>query len=188
MRRALPRCVLILVLALGAGDFRTLAAHPAAAAASAWVNVTGTLANMASECGNLTMVSAVPGSDNIIAGIARNGLWVNGNGSTWAQLAGSSIITNRPSSITYDPAHPGVFWESGIYGTGGGVFKTTDNGNTFQQLGSISHNDYVSVDFGDPSRQTLLAGGHEQSQTVHRSTNGGQSWTNVGLNLPANTK
>jgi photosystem II stability/assembly factor-like uncharacterized protein len=46
----------------------------------------------------------------------------------------------------------------------------------------------VSVDFTDPNRQTLLAGGHEQSQTIYRSTNGGQSWTNVGVNLPANTK
>jgi photosystem II stability/assembly factor-like uncharacterized protein len=136
------------------------------------------------------MVSAVPGSNNVIAGVARSGLWVNSSGSTWSLLGtgGSVPIPNRPSWIAYDPAHPGVFWESGIYGTGGGVFKTIDNGNTFQQLGSISHNDYVSVDFSDPNRQTLLAGGHEQARTVYRSTNGGQVWTNVGMTLPENTK
>src|SRR5258706_3560300 len=173
MRRALPRCVLILVLALGAGDFRTLAAHPAAAAASAWVNVTGTLANMASECGNLTMVSAVPGSDNIIAGIARNGLWVNGNGSTWAQLAGSSIITNRPSSITYDPAHPGVFWESGIYGTGGGASKPPNTATPSKNFVRKSITAKVAVVLGNRSPKRCWEAGHGQSQTVHRPPNAG---------------
>ena len=187
MSRGVLLC--ILVIALGARDFVPLPVHAAALPAATWINVTGNLANMASECGNLTTISAVPGSDTVIAGIALRGLWANISGSTWSQLgtgAGSATITNRPMWIAYDPAHPGTFWESGIY-NGGGVFKTTDNGNTFQQLGSISHNDYVSVDFGDPNRQTLLAGGHEQSQRVERSTDGGQTWTDVGDNLPANT-
>ena len=136
------------------------------------------------------MVSAVPGSDTVIAGVALRGLWANVSGSTWSHLgtgAGSATITNRPLWIAYDPTHPGTFWESGIY-NGGGVFRTTDHGNTFQQLGAISHNDYVSIDFTDPNRQTLLAGGHEQSQRIERTTNGGQTWTDVGDNLPANTR
>lgn len=159
------------------------------ASAATWVNVTGNLANMASECGNLTMLSPVPVSNTIIAGVALEGLWANNSGSTWSHLgagSGSDTITNRPSWIVYDPANPVLFWESGIY-SGGGVYRTTDNGNTFHQLGSISHVDYVSVDFGDPNRQTLLAGGHEQSQSVYRSTDGGQIWTDVGANLPAGT-
>ena len=45
----------------------------------------------------------------------------------------------------------------------------------------------VSVDFTDLNRQTLLAGGHEQKQTVYRSQDGGNTWTNVGVNLPAGT-
>jgi photosystem II stability/assembly factor-like uncharacterized protein len=161
---------------------------------SSWVNATGNLANMPSECGNLTLVSAIPNSDAVVAGVAQKGLWANTSGTTWSHLgdgAGSATITNRPSWIAYDPAHPGTFWESGIY-NGGAVYKTSNNGNTFQLLGSSSipdypYSDYVSVDFTDPNRQTLLAGGHERRQTVWRSTNGGQSWTNVGLNLPGDT-
>jgi photosystem II stability/assembly factor-like uncharacterized protein len=160
------------------------------AAAQTWVNVTGNLANMSSECGNLQHMAAAPDSGRIIAGVAQRGLWVNTSGSTWTQLgtgSGSDTITNRPTWMAFDPAHPGTFWESGIY-NGGGVYKTTDNGTTFRRLGSVAHNDYVSVDFADPNRQLLLAGGHEQSQTVYRSTDGGQTWTNIGMNLPAGTK
>ena len=194
MSRKLLRWWPILVITLGAQGVLPLAAPPAAPApslqaAGTWVNGTGNLANMASECGNLTILSQVPGSDTIIAGVAQRGLWANSSGSIWSPLGtgtGSATIDNRPSWITYDPDRSGVFWESGIYGNGG-VYQTTNNGNTFRQLGSISHNDYVSVDFGDPNRRTLLAGGHEQSNTVWRSTDGGQTWTNIGVNLPANT-
>lgn len=174
--------IVILAMAL-------IARPPLQVGAATWVNVTGNLANLQSECGNLTMLSAVPGVDSIVAGIAQKGLWINSGGSTWTHLgggAGSDTITNRPSWIVYDPVSASTFWESGIYNSGG-VYRTTDGGSTFKRLGSISHNDYVSVDLTDPARQTLLAGGHEQVQTVHKSTNGGQTWTNVGANIPPNT-
>ncbi len=153
-----------------------------------WTNATGNLANAQSECGNLTIISGVPNSSNVIAGVAARGLWQS-SGGNWSQLgtgSGSATIVNRPSRIVYDPNNTQTFWESGIY-NGGGIYKTTDGGQTFQRLGDISHNDFVSVDFTDPNRQTLLAGGHEQSHTVWKSTNGGQTWTNIGANLPNDT-
>lgn len=155
---------------------------------SHWVNATSNLAGMASECGNLTLVSAKPKSNIVIAGVARHGLYATTDGGhNWSALgsgAGSAAIINRPSSVVYDPAHPEVFWESGIY-NGGGVYQTSDNGTTFKQLGNITHIDLVSVDFTDAQRKTLLAGGHEQKQTLYRSSDGGGTWTNVGVNLPA---
>lgn len=177
----------ILAVAIAAA-FHTAA--PLGAAPPTWVNITGNLANMPSECGNLTMLSPSPASAAVLAGVALKGLWSNSSGTTWTQLgtgSGSDAIINRPSWIVYDPLDPNVFWESGIY-SGGGIYRTTDGGNTFRRLGSISHNDYVSVDFTDPNRQTLLAGGHEAPQTVYKSTNGGQTWTNAGSTLPAGTK
>jgi hypothetical protein len=172
----------------GALSYRcTAPTQTVAAPSSAWVNATGNLAGMASECGNLGLVSANPCSDMVIAGVAKAGLWATENGGqSWSKLgsgAGSAEITNRISSIVYDPDHEGTFWESGIY-NGGGVYKTTDHGKTFEQLGNATHNDSVSVDFTDPDRKTLLAGSHEQNSKLFRSTDGGQTWDDIGSGLP----
>lgn len=180
MRRVRPgRTLLATIIATG-----TLMVAPVAA--QKWTNVTGNLAYKVSECGNVTILSAVPDSPNIIAGIAARDLWVNSKETTWARLSSitqSQRIANRPSSIVFDPANPLIFWESGIYG-GPGIYKTVDGGNTFNRLGDITHNDFVSVDFSDPQRRTLLAGGHEQHQMVYRSLDGGETWKNVGRSLP----
>ena len=79
---------------------------PARAQTSTWQNVTGNLANMASECGNMSLLSAMPGSPTVIAGVAMRGLWANTAGTTWTQMgsgAGSATIINRPNWIVYDP-------------------------------------------------------------------------------------
>ncbi len=158
--------------------------------AAQWVNVTANLAGMASECGNTPYLTSHPAYDMLITSVALHGLWASTDGAaSWKQLwpaAGASQITNRGSSIVFDPSHADTFWESGIY-NGPGVYKTTDNGATFTALGSAHHIDSVSVDLSDPQRMTLLAGGHEQKQTVYRSSDGGGTWTNVGMNLPAGT-
>lgn len=155
-----------------------------------WVNVTANLAGMASECGNTPYLAVHPVYDMLITSVAKHGLWASTDGgASWHQLwpgAGGAQITNRGSSIVFDPQHPNTFWESGIY-NGPGVYRTTDNGATFTALGDARHIDSVSVDLGDPARQTLLAGGHEQKQTLYRSADGGATWINVGLNLPAGT-
>jgi hypothetical protein len=51
----------------------------------------------------------------------------------------------------------------------------------------VTHDDFISVDYTDPNRQTMLVGGHEQSQSVWKSTNAGSTWTNIGTALPTGT-
>jgi|HubBroStandDraft_1064217.scaffolds.fasta_scaffold07600_3 hypothetical protein len=157
--------------------------------AGPWINVSSNLAGLASECGNLTLLSSRPDRDMLIAGVALQGLWANVDGGTvWSNLgagadAGPGVITNRPSKIVYDPVHLDTFWESGIYNSSG-IYRTDDNGQTFLPLGSATHDDSVGVDFTDPMRQTLLAGGHEQTNRLLRSTNGGNDWMDIGPQLP----
>jgi photosystem II stability/assembly factor-like uncharacterized protein len=155
-----------------------------------WTNVTANLAGMPSECGNTSYLGSHPGHDMLVTVVAKHGLWASTDGGTsWHQLwqaAGATQITNRGTSMVFDPEHADTFWESGIY-NGAGVYRTTDNGTTFTALGDSHHIDSVSVDLTDPMRLTLLAGGHEQKQTLYRSADGGATWTNVGKNLPAGT-
>jgi hypothetical protein len=155
-----------------------------------WVNTTSNLAKLDSECGNMSFVSAKPDEDLLIAGVAVNGLWGSRDGGdSWTQLgtgAGSDMIINRTSAIIYDPTDSNKFWESGIYG-GPGAYVTTDDGATFSKLGNVIHTDLLSVDLGDPERKTLLAGGHEQAQTLNLSTDGGKTWMPIGSKLPSNS-
>src|SRR5215216_2878891 len=134
-----------------------------------WENETFNLAQLKSECGNVSYLSAVPGKDRLVVSIAQRGLLAKAAGGTeWLPLGagkGSASITNRGSAIVYDPNDPDVFWEAGSY-NGGGVYRTDDGGETFVDLG-LSHNDYVSVDFSDPKRKTLLASGHDAPRTLH---------------------
>jgi hypothetical protein len=157
----------------------------------AWVNVTANLANMPSTCGNMSIVQQKPDEDLTIVGIASGGLWATTDGAaTWHALGtgvGSAPMDHDPRSFVFDPQDTMRYWESGIYGSHGGVYETTDDGTTFVQLGTVFHNDAVSVDLSVPSRATLLAGGHEDSQTLYRSTDGGMTWANVGAGLPKNT-
>lgn len=150
-----------------------------------WVDVTANLAGMQSECGNMSYVGANPGKDQVIAGIALQGLWSNDAATgQWAKLgAGGADIKNRAASIVFDPDAPDNFWESGHY-SGPGAVHTTNGGQTFQALGSIGHLDGLSVDFSDPQRGTLLAGSHERAD-LYRSTDGGASWANLAANLPS---
>ena len=128
---------------------------------------------------------ADPTLDQVIVGIGLHGLWSlapEANG--WLPLGtgdGSDEITNRMGAAAYDPEDPFRFWESGYYAFG--VFETRDGGATPSQLGSVDHIDVVSVDFVDPQRSTLLAGGHERT-ALFLSTDGGDNWLDIGPNLP----
>jgi photosystem II stability/assembly factor-like uncharacterized protein len=152
-----------------------------AQANGAWVDVTGQVP------GEVFLIASVPGQDKVVVGCAgEKGMWATTDGgANWDKLAtgaGSAQVTCIPTSIVFDPEDSDIFWISGMYGPG--VLKTTDGGSTFTRLGDISHSDGVSVDLTDPARMTLLAGGHEQKRNLRRSTDGGQTWENVGANLP----
>jgi hypothetical protein len=150
---------------------------------SPWVDATGNLAGMASECGNMSQLTARPGTDEVIASVARQGLWVNTPASDqWTRIdTAGPQITHRAATFVFDPDSATQYWVSGPYGDAG-VFRTND-ARTFQPLGGLQGVDGVSVDLTDPLRQTLLVGSHERAD-LYRSTDGGTTFTNVGPGLP----
>jgi photosystem II stability/assembly factor-like uncharacterized protein len=161
---------------------------PSAPPPSQWLNATGNLAGMPAGCVTLGKVLTQPCSKRIVAGVEGAGLFSSDDaGKSWQALgtgSGSAAITNSVTNIVFDPAHPEVSWETGLRGTGG-LYTSSDNGATYVELGKLSFTQSVSVDFSDPERKTLLTGTHGMKQQVFHSGDGGQSWDNVGLNLPA---
>ncbi|HYQ03501.1 MAG TPA: sialidase family protein [Polyangiaceae bacterium] len=134
----------------------------------------------------MSYLSAKPGEDRLIAGIALNGLWESTDGGqSWSALGQgpkSEDMANRPSFILYDPVAPKSWWVTGVY-NGLGSFKTADDGNTFHSLGT-EHNDYVSVDLSDRQRRTILISGHEADHLLHLSTDGGKTFSDIGEGEP----
>jgi photosystem II stability/assembly factor-like uncharacterized protein len=151
------------------------AAPPTSAEApTKWTEASANLVGTSSGCGNINVTSRLD-QDMVFAGIPGTGLSVQtGGADQWTPIGTKGDkVNNRLTGIVVDPQQPQTFWESGSYGNG--VFRTDDNGTTFKALGNVEHVDYASLDFTDPKRSTILAGGHE-APVLHRSVDGGKTW------------
>src|SRR5947207_9703497 len=104
-----------------------------------------------------------------------------------ARSIGPAVMGGRVSDIAIDPRNPFVFF----VGLGhGGVFKTNDNGVTFQpvfdkqpmlSIGAVavapSDSDVVWVGTGEANDRNSSDWG----DGVYRSTDGGETWQNAGI-------
>src|SRR5437868_2338962 len=104
-----------------------------------------------------------------------------------ARSIGPAVMGGRVSDIAIDPHNPFVFY----VGLGhGGIFKTNDNGVSFDpifdkqpvlSIGAIaiapSDSDVVWVGSGEANDRNSSGWGNG----VYRSTDGGENWQNVGL-------
>ncbi len=100
---------------------------------------------------------------------------------------GPTIMGGRISDIAIDPRNPGSFY---VATSTGGVFKTNDNGATFDpifdkesalSIGAIaiapSDPDVIYVGTGEANDRNSSGWGNG----VYRSSDGGSTWENIGL-------
>ena len=94
-------------------------------------------------------------------------------GTNWTRYDLTSA-TGACKGIAVDPAEPYIVYAAGYPG----FHKTTNGGNTWQEIGSgVSGNTYaVVIDPSDPS--VVYTGG---TNGLFKSTDSGDNWTNVGL-------
>jgi photosystem II stability/assembly factor-like uncharacterized protein len=154
-----------------------------------WTNATGNLAGTPSACGTIPYVTVKPDTNMLIVGVVKQGVFSStDSGKTWSMLgsgAGSATFGSGLSDVLFDPSADATWWLAGVrYGS---PFRTDDDGETFQKLGDFPQNDGMAVDFSDPDRNTILVGGHEMAQEVEYSADGGATWKNIGVNLPADS-
>jgi photosystem II stability/assembly factor-like uncharacterized protein len=100
---------------------------------------------------------------------------------------GPSSFGGRVRTVIFHPTDPSIGWLGAV---GGGVFKTTDGGNAWFPVGDGMTNMLVTTLIVNPSNPSVLyAGTGEFANTygtpsppgdgVHRSTDGGASWTHL---------
>ena len=100
------------------------------------------------------------------------------------------------SDVEIDPSNPEVVyaslwevrlgpWEDGnqYSGTGGGLFKSTDGGKTWNQLTNGLPKGIIQVDVAiaasQPSRLYASVATNEPSVGIYRSDDGGENWTRI---------
>src|SRR5262247_192488 len=104
-----------------------------------------------------------------------------------ARSIGPAVMSGRVSDIALDPQDPFTFYVA--LGTGG-LFKTTNDGSSYSPLfdkEAVASIGAVAVAPSDPKVVWVGSGeGNDRNSSawgdgVYRSTDGGATWTNVGL-------
>ena len=133
-----------------------------------------------------------------IAGAAGGGVWKTTNGGQlWTHLT-AGLPTLSVSCIAIAPSSPDVLYVgtgegffAGGSGTGSGIFKSEDGGQTWSQLQSTTTPDFqnvsrIVIDPNDPNHLLASAGeadedliGSTSTSGIFKSTDGGVSWTKV---------
>jgi photosystem II stability/assembly factor-like uncharacterized protein len=116
-------------------------------------------------------------------------------GQTWQKVIYKDENTGA-SDVEIDPSNPDVIyasmwearegpWEDNneVNGTGGGLFKSTDGGNTWQQLTNGLPKDlsqiYVAIAASDSKRLYATVATSPGPLGVYRSDDGGENWMKI---------
>ncbi|MBO5059508.1 MAG: S-layer homology domain-containing protein [Clostridia bacterium] len=146
------------------------------------------------ECGQFMFCIDVAPTDSqkMILGLDTCGMFRSENGGkSWSDASGG-FKSMGTIDIRYDPDNADIVYVaacphsgSDAYNQFSGIWKSTDGGKNWRQLNDFQfpnlYNGYV-IDFGEPNEngsRTIYVGAHNEG--VMKSDDGGESWTNLGL-------
>ena len=142
---------------------------------------------------SLTVAGSSSRPNEYYFGAVGGGVWktVDG-GTTWKPVTDGKIHSSSVGAIAVAPSNPDIVYvgmgESELRGNvmqGDGVYKTTDGGKTWKNIGLESTQAIarIRVDANDPNLVYVAALGHPYGPSadrgVYRSTDGGTTWKKI---------
>ncbi len=169
--------------------------HAAMKGQSAFKNLPWQFLGPTNISGRMTDIAVVEPrgqSYTVYAAGATGGVWKTLNeGTTWFP-----VFEHGPSTsigdVTIAPSNPSVVWvgtgEANIFRSshaGAGVFKSTDAGDTWQNMGLTGTHTIprIVIHPTNPDVVYVAASGHEwtnnEDRGVYKTTDGGESWEKI---------
>lgn len=112
---------------------------------------------------------------------AQGGLFTSNNqGTSWTVSPGTDAIDKHFASIAIDYTNDQILYLGGgdpnYYGSGAGIYKSTDGGNTFTLLGGGLPNNRIVIEIlmHPTDHNTIVAA---TSSGIYKSTDAGTTWT-----------
>ena len=109
----------------------------------------------------------------LYAGLYNQGVWRSTDGRDWAEANNGVELPLVPNSIVVDPQRPNYLYTAGGYPGG---FRSTDGGDSWQELRDVPHLDSFAV---HPLTTSIVyaGGANDLGPTILRSTDSGEHWT-----------
>ena len=153
-------------------------------AGATWAPLGGGLPT--SNVGRIGLAVAASASGTVYATVqnvstfALLGIWKTTNfGSTWTQLSANGVSCAvqcwYDMYVAVDPTNANTVYFGGL-----SIYKSTDGGSNFSDIGSSIHVDQHALTFQPGNANTLVVG---NDGGVFMSTNGGSTWSSLNTNL-----
>src|SRR5437762_6147482 len=148
----------------------------------------------ATMSGRIAALDAVEqdGRITVFVGAASGGVWKSVNGGTTYKPVFDRESVQSIGAVAIDPSNPktvwvgsGEAWTRNSVSVGQGVFKSTDSGENWTNVGlkDTEHIAKISVDPKDGNTVLVCATGHlwndNDERGVFKTTDGGKSWKKV---------
>jgi photosystem II stability/assembly factor-like uncharacterized protein len=151
-----------------------------------WVALTDNLPTLA--CGDIIVVQSNPNILYLGTGELNysgdsqygNGIYKSTDaGTTWTQVATSSLVGTRCSQMAVDPANANIVYMAGS----NGVFKSIDAGASWVNMNSGTNANCLLIHPATPSVIYITTGG-SSAGLIKKSTDAGATWTTLTSGLP----